>query len=74
MKDNKVKSFYFMGGLPTDIYNGIFDIFVTLYNKIDGKNFCSQILTLCDQNMDETKKEEANLKYKTENSFNFLIN
>ena len=30
MKDNQVKSFRFMGGVPTDIYNGIVDVFVTL--------------------------------------------
>ena len=30
MKENQVKSFRFMGGVPTDIYNGIVDVFVTL--------------------------------------------
>ena len=30
MKENQVKSFSFMGGVPTDIYNGIVDVFVTL--------------------------------------------
>ena len=30
MKENKVKSFSFIGGIPTDIYNGIVDVFVTL--------------------------------------------
>jgi hypothetical protein len=30
MKDNQVKSFRFMGGVPTDIYKGIVDVFVTL--------------------------------------------
>ena len=30
MKDNQVKSFRFMGRAPTDIYNGIVDIFVIL--------------------------------------------
>ena len=30
MKENRVKSFHFMGGVPTDIYDGIVDVFVTL--------------------------------------------
>lgn len=30
MKANKIKSFYFMGGIPTDISNGVVDVFVTL--------------------------------------------
>ncbi len=30
MKENQVKSFRFMRGVPTDIYNGIVDVFVTL--------------------------------------------
>lgn len=30
MKNNQVKSFCFMGRVPTDIYNGIVDVFVTL--------------------------------------------
>lgn len=30
MKENKVKSFSFVGGVPSDIYNGIVDVFVTL--------------------------------------------
>ena len=30
MKENQVKSFRFMGGVPTHIYNGIVDVFVTL--------------------------------------------
>ena len=30
MKDNQVKSFRFMGEVPTNIYNGIVDVFVTL--------------------------------------------
>jgi hypothetical protein len=30
MKENQVKSFCFMGGVPTDIYNDTVDVFVTL--------------------------------------------
>ena len=30
MKKNKVKSFSFFPGAPTDIYNGIVDVFVDL--------------------------------------------
>jgi hypothetical protein len=30
MKGNKVKSFYFMGGMPNNIYNGAVDVFVSL--------------------------------------------
>lgn len=30
MTGNKVKSFYFMGGMPHDIYNGAVDVFVSL--------------------------------------------
>jgi hypothetical protein len=30
MTGNKVKSFYFMGGMPNNIYNGAVDVFVSL--------------------------------------------
>lgn len=30
MKNHKVKSFSFIGGVPTNIYKGIVDVFVTL--------------------------------------------
>ena len=35
MKNKKIKTFSFMGGLPTDVKNGMVDVFVTL----EGDNF-----------------------------------
>ena len=43
MKENQVKSFRFMEGVPTDISNGIVDVFVTL--KGDDFEYWVEIAT-----------------------------
>ena len=43
MKDNQVKSFRFMGEVPTNIYNGIVDVFVTLEG--DDFEYCIESAT-----------------------------